>query len=698
MSESLPMTAPQDRAAQPGTPDVGQLGPSPVLPLPPTGKHSLASWRSRVKVAQEKLEPVVAAGKVNIQRYRGKVLKVVPTDDTVVVPLDFAYTEQKKATLFPRSPQILALEKQPQYAAAAPLVQAVANDMLGPDEMNAPRMLEEALFDALCPTGFAITKIGYESIVNGIKTVPVGTQLAPPDPTTGQPPMDPQTHQPQQVPRMESVPNIIYESYYWKRLSPARAIVPADFHGSDFDEADFLGWEYFEDADPDATSGKPVKQGGGDQEVQHLLTDDDTKALSYALPARRRCVELWYKASRFDSTEKHPDKIRQLILKDGDDAPAVHRDSPYQRWQPDGTYIGMKGFPLQVLTLRYVSDSAYPPSDCTMSRNQIDEVSRGRTQMIQQRKRSVPLRWVNITGMSPEDIDKIIKGEVQGLIPLNQPGDQLIGEIAPAVFPRERFEFDKIAKDDAQSVWALQVRGTDENPDRTATEAGIKQTATTDRMDKERRRLYEAFFLGGVRKALALKQLFADDGGYVRILGPDGVSRLQAWDRTHIQGSYAFSIKTDSMVRQDAADLRQQEANWINFSGKSPYINQQENWRQAAEVWGKDPARLVVQPPPPHPPPVNSSVQLRPQDFVGPTGPVAMEMAKAVGLVISPQALQQSQTLYAQATAEAALAGQLPGGAAGPHVPEQSAVEKHPMMGSHELRTGQMPGPGPNIQ
>lgn len=693
--EVLPNANPQDAAAQPQTPGIGQLPPPQILPLAPTGKNSLQSWRARIKAAQDKLDPVIQAGKVNVQRYRGKVLKVVPTDDTVVVPLDFAYVEQKKATLFPRSPDVIVLEKQPQFATAAPIVQAVINEMMSPDEMYAARMMEEVLFDVLCPTGFAITKIGYESIVDGQKPVQVGMQPAPPDPMTGQPPIDPQTQQPQMVPKFETVPNIVYESYYWKRLSPARAIIPADFHGSDFNEADFLGWEYFEDADPDDASTRPIKQGGGELEVQHLLTDDDTKALSYALPSRRRCVELWYKGSRFDKTVKHPELIRQLIIKDGDDAPAVHRDSPYQRWQPDGTYIGMCGFPLHVLTLRYVADSAYPPSDCTMSRNQIDEVSRGRTQMIQQRKRSVPLRWVNINGMSPEDIDKITKGEVQGLIPLTAPGDSLIGQIAPAVFPRERFEFDKIAKDDAQSVWALQVRGTDENPDRTATEAGIKQTATTDRMEKERRRLYEQFYLGGVRKALALKQLFADDGGYVRIVGMDGVTRLQAWDRTHIQGQFAFSIKTDSMMRQDAADLRQQEANWINFSGKSPFINQQENWRQAAEVWGKDPSRLVTAPPPPHPPPANSSIQLRPQDFIGPTGPIAVELAKAVGIVISPQALQQSQTLEAQATALAAATGQLPGGSHGPAQPEQAAVEKMPMMGSHELRTGKMPGPGP---
>lgn len=693
MPEQLPSESPQDASAD--TNSGPAQAPPQMLPLAPSGKNSLQSWKARVKAAQDKLEPVIAAGKVNVQRYRGKVLKVVPTDDTVVVPLDFAYVEQKKATLFPRSPEVIVTERAPQYAPAAAIVQAVVNAMVGPDEMDTMRMMEEALFDVLCPTGFAITKVGYESIVDGTKPVQVGSQPAPPDPMTGQPPIDPQSGQPQQMPVMGTAPNIIYEKYYWKRISPARAIIPADFHGSDFDEADYLGWEYFEDAEADGDEGRPVKQGGGDLEVKHLLTDDDTKALSYALPSRRRCVEIFYKASRFDATEKHPEKYRQLIYKDGDDAPAVHRDSPYQRWQPDGTFLGMRGNPLQILTLRYVADSAYPPSDCTMSRNQIDEISRGRTQMIQQRKRAVPLRWVNINGMSPEDIDKVTKGEVQSLIPLTQPGEQVIGQIAPAVFPRERFDFDRIAKEDAQGVWALQVRGTDENPDRTATEAGIKQTATTDRMEKERMRLLETFYLGGLRKGFALKQLFADDTSFVRLMGPDGAQRLQAWDRTHIQGEFAFSIKADSGKRQDAADLRQQIANWINFSGKSAFINQQENWRQAAEMWGFDPARLVVQPPPPTPPPANSSVQLRPQDFIGPTGPVAVELAKAVGIVISPQALQQSQDMFAAQTAASAILGQLPGGAAGQHVPEQAAVEKHPLMGSHELKSGAMPGPGP---
>ena len=49
-------------------------------------------------------------------------------------------------------------------------------------------------------------------------------------------------------------------------------------------------------------------------------------------------------------------------------------------------WAGMEGFPIHVLTLRF-SDPALPPSDCTQSRAQVDELSMGRTQMVLQRDR-----------------------------------------------------------------------------------------------------------------------------------------------------------------------------------------------------------------------------------------------------------------------------------------------------------------------
>jgi hypothetical protein len=277
------------------------------------------------------------------------------------------------------------------------------------------------------------------------------------------------------------------------------------------------------------------------------------------------------------------------------------------------------------------------------------------------------------------------------LVPVEGDGNTLLGQIAPANWPRENFEFDKIGKDDAQAAWGLQIRGTDDNPDQTATKSSIENTASGNRLEKERSRVLQQFYLRGVAKGIALKQLFADDTNYVRVAGADGVKRLQAWDKTTIQGRFAFDIKTDSGKRQDISAERQQISNWINFSGKSQYIDQSENWRQAAEAWGKDPTRLVVQPQPPSPPPATSSVQLKPDDFVGPAGPIAMELAKACGIVISPEALQATQQLGAQAAA--AMAQQQVAEAQAKAAPEQAAVDKHELMDAHARRSGLLPGP-----
>jgi hypothetical protein len=54
-----------------------------------------------------------------------------------------------------------------------------------------------------------------------------------------------------------------------------------------------------------------------------------------------------------------------------------HEDSPYQKFDHvTGKLVGMRRFPIRVLTLTYIPDTAIPPSDTSVSRPQVRELWR----------------------------------------------------------------------------------------------------------------------------------------------------------------------------------------------------------------------------------------------------------------------------------------------------------------------------------
>jgi hypothetical protein len=630
-----------------------------TLPLPTDGYGSLSWWSDAIKAGEEIRDSKSdLIWKPNVRAYTGESKK--PNDDAIPVNVDFYNTEQKKAQLFFRTPEVQLTSKMPGLEDAVQVFQPVLNHKLGPHGVNAAVMMDECLADGVCASGVWASKIGYEATVDGMVQVQMGERpdpaFVPPTPQETQPGtvlgLNQPTPQAPMVPVMVPAPKIIHERYFWERVSPGKVGWPADFHGSDYDKAAFLWFEFTEDLQVAKNRGWVDKDFSGSSEEKHRLTTDPKTENRGSIVIGK---EVWYRAARFDPTVKHPEAMRRLVLIDGKKEPVVHEDSPYQKFDPTtGKLVaGMRGFPVHVGALRYVSDSAFPPSDCTISRAQVDELAEARAQMRLQRKRAIPMRWFNRNLVGPEDIDRLKRGEVQGLIPLDGNGNEILGEVARAEYPRENFQILNTISSDIDKEWALGSNGgvlvADEQ--RSATEVADVAHNINTRMDYERTKVL-AWFVRGAEKLGSLVQMFADQEDYIEIVGPDGERRLEAWDKTRIQGEFAYSAKPDSAQKIDAATDFKRAMDSVNFMAKSSYTNQLEMARWFWSKAGQDPAKMVQQPQPPGPPPPNVSVRITMDDVVGPASAVAMELLQQAGYKISPQAI--AATAAGQARVEAA--------------------------------------------
>jgi hypothetical protein len=473
-----------------------------------------------------------------------------------------------------------------------------------------------------------------------------------------------------------------------RRGSPAKLLVPEDFTGSDYNDADWLGFTYFVDDSalnwPEGTSahvsGRPTS----------ILDDERLVRRPWTTSRRqgRKCTKIWYRASKIDSTETNPDKFRLLVLVDGSDDPYKHEDSPWQQFGPDGEQVaGIRGNPIKVLTLRYTSDWRYPASDTQMSRFQADELSKIRTLQMMQKARSIPMRWVDRNRLDPADIAKIATGDIQAIIPVDGPGNELIGVVAQAALPRETSTYGDVIENDIDKTWALgqNSQGVTNDTTKTATELQLIQSNTDVRMDAERGRVL-AWFVTVAESIGGLLQQFADMPAYVRVAGQDAAQELQAWDKTTIAGRFVYDVKPDSSVRVDVAAEKKEALDFYQLTIRDSGFNSMESRRHLATVYRMDPARMVVQPPPPPPDKPTLSLSLTAADL---TNPMVCSILQQSGFKMDPAALQQTLAMQSghPGVMQAAVQTPAPPGAGGAPPPppaphggpalEQSPLNQH---------------------
>jgi len=609
---------------------------APPQPMPLEGPNSIAFWRSQITAAEQQIQAIAAARHWddNIQAYLGKGLATQPSRDTVWVNKDFTLVEAKKALLFFQTPDVAARAEQPAFEDAAPLVAAVVNCYLSPSKTHAKAMVDEVLMDVLCPAGIGVSKIGYEAFAD-----PQQPEVTVPHPANPDLPALGPDGQPLLA------PNLVRERYFWNRIPPKQFLYPPTWHGSDFDTAPWIGFRYELDrvvAERQYQLREDV--GGtsdGTQAAKDLLSSDVSRASDASATPKVTLHEIWYRASDVDPLIGDPEIVRQLVFLEGRELPLVHRDSPYQVIAEGRWVRGMRGYPVHPLTLRYVSDQAIPPSDCTISRQQVDELSKGRSQMIQQRDRAVPLVIYDTSRLPEDAVQKAVKGETQELIGV--PGLDIASPPAMSLprgqYGRENFTFNDIIDRDIAEYWSLgpNQRGVDTDTQRTATELAIMQSATDTRMDAERAKVLH-WFARGCEKLLSLIQLFADADDYARIVGPDGVERLQVWSKADIAGSYSLSLAPDSAQRLDAVADRKRALDVFGLLGNDPLIDPVELRKWLVLKLGMDANKLVKPPQPKGPEPPQVSVAIKGEDLA-PTMPQYVNVATllaARGIGVAP--------------------------------------------------------------
>lgn len=652
---------------------------SAQTPLAESGIGSVEWWKTQITSAQANLSSIASqrGWDQNVKSYLGQGDRQKWGKNTTLVRKDFSLTEIKKALVFFQLPDVSATARKPVFEAAAPLVGAVVNQYLSPDHTNAMAMIDEVLSDVICPSGIGVSKIGYEAFVN-----PEQREIPAINPTTGLPALDDTTGQ------VIMQPNIVRETTFWNRIPPKMFLYPASFIGSDFDKSPWVGFKF--------TLPKPVAErvfelskeqlesGGSPDLTKDLLGSDISRSEAQQEQAETVTLfEIWYRASAMDPLVGDPEIVRQLVLlEDQEGEPLIHRDSPYQEIEDGKMLAGMRGFPIHVFSLRYVSDQAIPPSDCSVSRDQVDELSRGRTQMIDQRDRGVPLTAVDGSRTPKEVQDKILKGETQELIvfeSFDAANPPIVG-IRKADWPRENFAFNDTITRDIEESWAIgsNQQGVTTDSRRTATELSFVQSGTDTNMDKQRTRFLRQFAIG-CQKLLALIQMFATDEDYAQVADESGQMILKAWDATAIAGDYSITLAPDSSQRIDAAVEKKRAIDIYTIFGNDPMVDAVELRKAVFRKIGLDANKLVKQPQPKPPEKPQVSVSLKGED-VNPAMPqytnvMAILAAGGIGVQM-PQAEQPPQPIAGNPGSVAPVTpidkrvdtsqqtGQLPGGGA----------------------------------
>lgn len=678
------------QAPPPPNPELNAGDPSNTrqpldVELPNEGPGSLKFWRDQVDGDIMLRDKFKSEWKTNLKRYNGARPNLwgIAQEHVVVTNIDFANTEAKKARLCFQTAELNLTARREQDVATAPLAAAVINDFMS---QRLPMMdtIEEVLMDVICPAGIGAVVVGHEAYEGEPTQQQKMTEVPIEGSVTGRGNLVAEKDAAGN-PVMESVPNIIRQRYFVERISPLKLIIPRGFDRANYDQADYLGYEDFLSVESCKGQFGFIPQCGRVQVDNDRLNDQD---LANQLPPMFKVTVLWYRTSRIRPDVKDPERFSQLIYCGGRGSAGagevlVHRDSPYQTLDadgPDGKVVsGMIGNPIDVLTLRYSSDSCYPKSDCSMSRGVVDELSLSRSQMVVQRHRNQPMRWYNASASptAKDAIQRMEKGQTQTIIPLNGDGRELIGVVSSAMLPQENFRFQDVQERDCSRIWAIGANQTGAADPSTATEAEIMQQNTETRLAKERNRVI-TWNCRVASKLFACVQLFADEQDYVPMIGPAGARIMKAWSKNNIQGLYTFTERMDSSLRVDAAQARAKFLQLYNLFRRDPLANAEALDRELMSQYGLNPDLFILkQAPAPAPAAPQPSLSIKGDDLDprSPQFPIVMEILRSNGVLISDEAKRESIIL--------ASAADHPG-----RVPLSPTVDV-----KHQERTGKRTGP-----
>jgi len=655
--------------------------PNPLVTVP-LSEEDRTFWRAEIERARVLRRQVIAQwdSEGNLARYTPPSVRRMEggaIDAQVNCAADFSDVQIKSAALFYDTPQVTLVPDPETNGAALPLHAELINALLSDKKMKALATIRPTIQDCLVVVQPCPTEIGYDAV-----TVQVPQPVM--DPATGQPALDGMGQ-----PVMQVVPVVVWEEFFWRKVSGKASLIPASLRHTQYDAAPWLGHEF---CLPLSQAQKtyvlpPDFQGseapsGERPYFQPLGESRDTNE-----PMVSGC-KIWYRAYLRDAQVVHPEVIRELVLVDSLETEVVHRPCPYQTIGPDGrlTPDSMIGYPAHLLALRDLTDAPYTAADCTITARLTDELNKYRTQVVQKRDGSKLHMLVDVSKITPEVAQKIEDGVAPKMIPvapgaLDGPSDSIMRQVPAIDLGRENYTGQQIIEHDRAKVLGIDANqvGVTSSSSRTATEISTAQRNSDARFEAERQRAVR-WFLAGVQKLSALVLRYGDRMA-LEVLGPQ---RGNAWAQARAQGlfaRFACEIVADSGNYLDINDRKRQDMQLYNHTAQDPTLNRGVIQTRLATDFGLDPAQWIQQKAPEQKPePMTTSFSVKTEDL----NPLSPAYAN-VYAILTAQGVKGLQP---------PMAGP-PMMAPPPMVPAHGGMaEQAPRLNQHQLdETGERAGP-----
>lgn len=657
------------------------------LPLP--ADAGLEFWRGEVDRAEDAARPYHGEWQDNVSWYIGKSPDAAAAQtnnaDYVNVNVDFYQVEQKQAQLFYETPELQmhgtgVLEGRDDVVQAHRLLM---DEILGDSHADVLSTVHDTIKTCLSVENTGPVLIGYQPTLREV-----------------QPPMQPGSILGLQGP--VSVP--IHEHWYALPFSRRKLLVPADYKASNWDKAPWLGMRF---RMPLAVALReklvPSDFKGTNTRDEFVLEKSDaTKEASGLNYVDGQA--LWYKASMFDAQASHPELYRELILIDGLDKEARHRDSPHQTIGPDGRMTGdsMRGNPIHPLTIRSVPDSSFVPSDSQMTRPLVKELCNFRTQMVQERDATRPRWGFDVDKLTPESAQKLVDGALGSMIALEGGAlangvQTIIAQLVQGSPNRQTYVANDYITHDIEKTLAIDATGAGVSAD---DQESATKTATVDRnrgvrLDAERRQVLK-WYLRLVDKMSALVCRYMTPQMAAQYIGQQRAAVWAQWDKKSSDGRLAFTAKPDSQIRLDAAQERRFALQLYQMVANDPNVVRVELLKNLFIKAGYDPTKMVVEQLPEKPQEPSLGFTFKGEDFISPQAQQVREILAKCGIQISEEAVQSTASqLYQQM----ALGLRDASGKAVPATPRLAehggpAQQVRPLSKRQGDETGNRPGPG----
>ena len=648
-------------------------------------------WRDEVERAERQDKTHHANWDANVQWYIGQSpdAAAAKSKDTehVNVNVDFYQVEQKQAQLFYETPdlQVTGEGLLKGQTAMTQAHRALMNAILGDEHMDVLSTVQRTIKDCLCVSGTGPAILGYEPY----------QKAAPPD-----------VQIPGQVLGLSQAPPpvTLHEKFYADHFSPKKFLKPVDFHDTDWDKAPWLGMRF---RMPMTKAAKAFKlppdfhgQAGKDEHVLNPAGQDEGTDQPYV-----DGVVVWYRAAFYEDV--HPELYRELVLIDGMEQEARHRDSPHQTLLPDGKMSGdsLIGNPIHPLTIRTVPDANIVPSDSQMTRPLVQELCRFRTQMVQQRDADRSRILYDIDAFPSEVLAKIVDGSIGALIGV-EPGKlaggvgSIMAEVVKGQASRQTYLANDYITRDIEKTLSLDAAGVGvkDEQNESATKTATVERNRNVRLDHERRQVLK-WYLGLVNKASALIIRYASSDMVTQRLGQaEGQAwlQLQQVAKQTTDQRLIFKAKPDSQIRLDAAQERKFWMDMYQFTAKDPNNVRVKLLRKLYEVAGENPDDFVVEEVPEQKPDPSLGFSFKGEDLIGPQAPLVLEILAQCGVQISQGAQDQAAgQLFKQVTLglRDASGKPVPTATAKPQGHGGPADQVRPLSKQSADKTGNRPGP-----